>query len=254
MLFFDKPLNHGAGRSTPATLSDNSWDTVAAGRVFTLHVDTDGDGTGTARKFTHLFIKFAGEPQSFVITGVSFTFEPSTTVTDAYANTLTAKSDGFTNDLLDLVSIGVGAQTMQSVVLTFSADVEIAEILVLNAVLDFTGVEWNALTNYNDIQEIPLGQNRPNATGRLRYIPPLNNERDKWQVPCDILFTRQHEAMFDAYTAFRRTHREGFTFALDPVFFPHIIGVANFSTPTQTQYPARWKRVGRRVRFTIREQ
>lgn len=208
---------------------------------------------GSSKTWDYLFIKFVGDPVDFTIDGISFGFSPLATHTDVYGNQLLAKSDGFHNEHIDLVGQSLTAQTGTSMTIRFGAAVSVQQILVLNKVLDYTAREWNQRVNYDDIEEIPLGVNKRTATGRLRYVPPLNDEPDKWRIPCDILFGRQHESEFNAFTAFRKTYRGGFVFAVDPVFYPHIIGPALFEGNRRLEYPARWKRAGRRVRFVVRE-
>lgn len=207
---------------------------------------------GEARQYTHVFIKSRASLPGFTLSGIAATFnEPQFALGDVYGNRMPNLTDGSYNDLIDLADFGAPI-TASSLTLTFSGAVDIEQILVLNVVLDFTGRDWNGRLNYGDVQEIPLGVNRPTATGRLRYVPPLNNTPDAWRVPCDILFDRQHEAEFHAYTKFRRERNAGFVFAVDPTFYPHLIAPVLFEGNRNINYQARWKRNGRRVRFTVR--
>ena len=204
---------------------------------------------GASKAFTHIFIKSTTQLPQFAVSGISAPFTtPEHAFGDVYGNRMPNQSDGFFNDLF---SVGRSV-TASSITLTFRAAVDIEQILVLNVVLDFTGADWNSRVNFGDIQEVPLGINRRTATGRLRYVPPLNDTPDAWRVPCDILFERQHEAEYYEFVKFRRQYRSGFVFAVDPTFYPHLIAPVLFEGDRTSSYHARWKRNGRRERFTVR--
>lgn len=230
MLFFQPTIAH----SGPTT-----------SRTVTLSFDG-------SRQFTHIFIKGRTALPEYTISGVAATYiTPQFAHGDVYGNRMPNLSDGSYNDLIQ-INEDKTPLTASSVTLTFMGAVDIEQILILNMVLDFEGREWNSRINYGDVQQVPLGVNKRTATGRLRFVPPLNNTPDAWRIPCDILFDRQRESEFYAYVKFRRDYRSGFVFAVDPTFYPHLIAPVLFEGDTSIGYQARWKRNGRRVRFTVR--
>ena len=205
------------------------------------------------KSWDYLFIKFSGSQVPFTIDGISYAFEPqlAPTHTDDYGNAMPKNSDGFINDHFDMIREGLGVQSGSSITIRFGGAVSVESILVLKKQLDYTDRKWNSLASYNDVETIPRGVIRQAATGRNRYVPPLNDTADAWRVPIEILFTRALESEFAEFTQFRIVYRGGFAFAVDPYFLPHLIGACLFEGNRAIRYPARWKRAGRRVRESI---
>ena len=208
---------------------------------------------GSSQAYTHIFIKGKTALPAFSIAGIQAAFStPTHAHGDVYGNRMPNFTDGSYNDLIDLSDFGAPI-TASSLVITFSGAVDIEEILVLNLVIGFEGREWNSRINYGDVETIPSGTLKVSATKNMRFIPPLNNTPDKFRIPCDILFDRQREAEYYQFNNFRREYRSGFVFSVDPTFYPELIAPVVFEGNTSIAYQARWKRNGRRVRFTVRE-
>lgn len=261
MILFDTPLNYrelptDKIRTSPAEVGDNRFDTISTERTITAHIDSVGDGSGTSRQYTHIFIKSIGAHTDFTISGIQSGFVPPIEGRqDRFGNVIEVASDGFHNNLIPLADFGAPL-TAKTVTLIFAGNVSIVEVMILNEVIDFTDMEYNGQIRY-EIDENPIGTIQRGITKRSSYLPPIADERDKVSVATTIRFG-QGETQRDAYfefEKFRRTHRAGFTMAVDPVFFPHLVFPAMFdNVPRTIRYPSRWKGAGRRVRFTTIER
>ena len=255
MIFYDLPLNYGGGRTSNANLSDNKYDTTATLTTFTCNVDEEGDGSGTARRITHIFVKFVDPPVNYLIRGHASTpqFDPvrkaQRLVTDRFQNSFSIQSDGFYNDLWTF-PVPIMAQQLE---FDFTSSVEIAEVMVLNSIVDFEGAKWDGRLQY-ELDELPRGTNQRNARRVNSYAEPLGRTRDGWFVTASILFENKNQTELHAFNAFRRTHRSGFVYSVDPVFEPHVIAPAIFGDGQRRRaFSTGSKKPGRRQRFTILE-
>ena len=58
--FFAPALNYGGSRSQYKAVADNDYQTYSEQTSMLLNIDAAGDGSGTARDFTDIFIKCSG--------------------------------------------------------------------------------------------------------------------------------------------------------------------------------------------------
>lgn len=243
--FMTYPLNYGDGRTMPVVAGDNDYNTGTTADV----VCNIADSTGAAQTFTHIFLK--GNLTADVdctITGgstlgFSITYNP--VLTDDSGDVNPTNPDGFVNILLP-----TGSQTAQT--LTFApqeATDEIVEVMILNELLSIDSNDRFT----PEYDEIPLGQARPGITGRLNYIPPLGNERDKNQIGYRIYFNRSQLSELHTLKRVIRDHKQ-LTFVAEYERYPELVFPALiFPQPRQQRGLSRFKGGTTAYRFTIRE-
>ena len=264
MIFFDYPLNYGGNRSQYRAVADNDYSTFTAQTSLLLNIDTAGDGSGTARPFTDIFIKSTGvdsyaialtDPEPVV--GLSDRTLPATVKNDS-GDTVSTVVDGFQHDLYDLwTDESTAKQKAKAMTLTFTAKTgetpRIYEIMVLNRLLTLNSDGGFSRIEYDSID---LGVVDDDIRGRLSYVPPIGGERDKWQVNLTLLSPRQAAArdkIADALIHFIRKYKN-FVFAAEYNRYPDRVFPALWPNPqTQIRYLAKWKGAGRRALFSVRE-
>ena len=143
--FFDYPLNYGAGRSQYRAVADNDYRTFSAQTSMLLHIDTVGNGSGTARAFTDIFIKTTGVASySAAFTdGVNipspspFPRTPPATVKNDSGDTVKTTIDGYQHDLHNLWGDESTAKPKaKSITLTFTGtSPRIYEVMILDRLL-----------------------------------------------------------------------------------------------------------------------
>ena len=262
--FFDYPLNYGGGRSQHREVADNDYSTYTDQTSMLLHIDTAGDGSGDARRFTDIFIKATGIASwTIAMTDpiIGVTLQPRTvpqTVTNDSGDTVSiVDNDGFQNDLYNLWPVETVAKFgAKSLTLTFSAKqnetVKIYEVMVLDRLLTLNADGGFSRLEYDSID---LGAVEPDLRGRLSYVPAINAERDKWLVNLTLLSPRStdRDTLADQLVSFIRRYKS-FVFAPEYNRYPERVFPAVWPTPeTQIRYLSRWKGAGRRVLFSVRE-
>ena len=262
--FFDYPLNYGGGRSQYRAVADNDYSTFTSETSMLLHIDTAGDGSGTAREFTNIFVKCAGVASySAAFTNPENITSPAArtlpaTVTNDSRDEVSTTIDGFQHDLHNLWTDEKTAKPKaKSITLTFTAATgetpRIYEIMVLDRLLTlnsdggFTRIEYDSLS---------LGAIEPDLRGNLSYVPPIGNTRDKWLVNLTLDSRRTatgRDTIADALISFIRRYKR-FVFAPEYKRYPERVFPALWPSPeTQIRYLSRWKGGGRRVSFSVRE-
>ena len=264
--FFDYPLNYGLGRSQYREVADNDYATATTRTSMLLHIDSKGDGTGTARAFTDIFIKCSGvasyaaeltNPEN--ITSPQARTLPETVTNDSN-DTVSILVDGFQNDLHSLwqdTTLGISKPKAKSVTLTFTAaaskTARIYEVMVLDRLLTLNADGGFSRIEYDSID---LGDVEPDLRKRLSYVPPINGERDKWLVNLTLLSPRTatgRDTLADQLVSFIRRYKS-FVFAPEYKRHPDRVFPAVWPNPeTQIRYLSRWKGGGRRVLFSVRE-
>ena len=262
--FFDYPLNYGGGRSQYKAVADNDYATYTEQTSLLLHIDSKGDGTGTARAFTDIFIKCSGVASyAAALTDFANITSPQVrtlpeTVTNDSNDTVPITVDGFQNDLHSLwADESTAKPKAKSVTLTFTAaaskTARIYEVMVLDRLLTLNADGGFSRIEYDSID---LGDVEPDMRKRLSYVPPINGERDKWLCNLTLLSPRTatgRDRLADQLVSFIRRYKN-FVFAAEYQRHPDRVFPAVWPNPeTQIRYLSRWKGGGRRVLFSVRE-
>ena len=261
---FDYPLNYGGGRSQYREVADNDYNTFTTQTSFLLHIDSNGDGTGTARAFTDIFIKTTGVASySAALTDPQHIASPETrtlpgTVTNDSGDTVPTVVDGYQHDLHNLWEDETQPKPQaKSITLTFTAKgnetAKIYEVLILDRRLSLNADGGFSRIEYDSLD---IGSYGTDIRGRLSYIPPINAERDKWLVNLTLLSPRrgaERDKIADALIHFIRRYKQ-FVFAPEPKRYPDRVFPAGWGdAQTAIRYISRWKGAGRKISFSVRE-
>ena len=261
--FFDYPLNYGSNRSQYREVADNDYATFTEQTSMLLHIDSAGDGTGTAREFTDIFLKCTGiASYSAALTDAANITSPvprtlPETVTNDSGDTVETTVDGFQHDLHNVwTDESTDKPEAKSVTLTFTAKTgetpRIHEVMILDRLLildsdgGFSRIEYDSLES---------GSYESDLRGQRSYVPALGGTRDKWIVNLTLNSLRGtgRDTIADDLLHFIRRHKT-FVFAPEPNRYPDRIFPAGWGdAQTTLRYLARYKGAGRRVSFSIRE-
>ena len=263
--FFDFPLNYGSARSQYKAVADNDYNTFTSETSMLLHIDTAGDGSGTARDFTDIFIKGSGiTSYTAAFTDPEHITSPAArtlpeTVTNDSRDSVPILVDGFQNDLYALWTktdevANLAKPKAKSITLTFAgSNIRIYEVMILNRMLTLDSDGGFSRIEYDSID---LGTVEPDLRKRLSYVPPIGGERDKWLVNLTLLSRRSgtgRDTIADALISFIRRYKR-FVFAPEYHRYPERVFPALWPNPeTQIRYLSRWKGGGRRALFSVRE-
>ena len=263
--FFDYPLNYGGGRSQYREVADNDYNTFSSETSMLLHIDTAGDGTGTARDFTDIFVKCKNvssytaaftNPEN--ITSPASRTLPETVTNDSGDAVSITDLDGYQNDLYSLWDDTQDPKPLKprakSITLTFTgSSPRIYEVMVLDRLLTLNSDGGFSRIEYDSLD---LGTVEPDLRKRLSYVPPIGGERDKWLVNLTLLSRRSgtgRDTIADALISFIRRYKR-FVFAPEYHRYPDRVFPAVFPNPeTQVRYLSRWKGGGQRALFSVRE-
>ena len=271
MRLFQLPLNFYNGRTTPAEVADNRYDTTAGQTTVTCHIDSEGDGTGSAREFTSIFAKVSGSsgiavtgrggssPNAF--TGIGLSIDAN--LRNDSAEDVSTLIDGFNNELWTIASEADGEisakQNAKTITLQFTArrgeTVRVSEVMILDEILR---IEGGGIFNDPRFSLIDNGIIQSSATGRQSYAPALNDERDKWRVDLNVELNRYNNgrdlrAKMDQLVSFMRNHKN-FVFATEWNRYPDQVFISLFpDREKQINYINRNKQNGRRIRLAVRE-
>jgi len=232
-------------------VADNDYRTTSPVNDISLNIDSDGDGTGDRRTYTHLFIKGTGITAVSIPNPINFV-APASVFAPTDLLLMPTEYDGFQNLFIDATSLSQSNRTQQSVSLTVGgAGHTTAEVLVMRE-LDFIADRETRVSYDMDVVDLGITQRAANST--FNKIPPLGNTRDKMLIRMNITF-RQNATEFEEYHRLLRIRRDyrSFIFALDPVRFPQIVCRAIFEGNITTRRISRWEGNGVRATFTIRE-
>ena len=261
--FFAPALNYGGSRSQYREIADNDYQTYSEQTSMLLHIDTAGDGSGTAREFTNIFIKGTGiSSYSAALTDPANITSPQArtlpeTVKNDSGDTVSTIIDGYQHDLHNLWTNEKTAKPKaKSITLTFTAvsgqTPRIYEAMLLDRLLtldsdgSFSRIEYDSLES---------GSYEPDLRGRRSYVPAIGAERDKWLVNLTLNSLRGtgRDTIADDLLHFIRRHKT-FVFAPEYNRYPDRVFPAGWSSPQTTiRYIGRWKGAGRRASFSVRE-
>lgn len=263
-IFYAAPLNYGGSRSQYSAVVDNDYNTFTAQNSMLLHIDTAGDGSGTAREFTNIFIKGTGiSSYSAALTDPANITSPQArtlpeTVKNDSGDTVSTIIDGYRHDLHNLWTNEKTAKPKaKSITLTFTAAAgqtpRIYEVMILDRLLtldsdgSFSRIEYDSLES---------GSYEPDLRGRRSYVPALGGERDKWLVNLTLNSLRAgnlRDTIADDLLHFIRRHKT-FVFAPEYNRYPDRVFPAGWGDArTAIRYIGRWKGAGRRASFSVRE-
>lgn len=229
-----------------------------------LHIDSKGNGTGDARAFTDIFVKGTGVTSySAALTDAKNISSPQPRtlpedVTNDSGDKVPIKDiDGYQNDLHNFwTDESAEKPKAKSVTLTFTgSSPQIYEIMILDRLLTLRSDGGFSRIEYDSID---LGVVEPDLRKRLSYVPPINAERDKWLVQLTGLSYRPPDGSGRDTTADRIIHfirrYKNFVFAPEYNRYPERVFPALWPNPeTQIRYLSKWKGLGRRVSFSVRE-
>lgn len=261
--FFDYPLNYGGSRSQYKAAADNDYATYTDQTSMLLHIDATGDGSGTARDFTDIFVKGTGISTytaaftngANIPTPSPFPRTPPTTVKNDSGDNVPTVIDGYQHDLHSLwTDENTEKPKAKSVTLTFAGtNIRVYAVMILDRLLTlnsdggFSRIEYDSLS---------LGTVESDLKGNLSYVPPLGGTRDKWLVNLTLLSRRTQsgrDTIADDLMALIRKHKS-FVFAPEYHRHPDRVYPALWPNPeTQIRYLAKLKGAGRRVLFSVRE-
>ena len=266
--FFSYPLNYGSGRSQYREVADNDYNTFTDQTSILLNIDTAGDGSGTAREFTDIFVKGTGIASytAAFTNGVNLP-NPSPfprtlpqLVTNDSGDRVPIDIDGYQNDLHNLWTDEnqLGAKPKaRSITLTFTAatsqPLRIHEVMILDRLLTLDSDGGFSRIEYDSID---LGRLEPDLRKRLSYVPPIGGERDKWIANLTLLSIRKgtvRDTIADDLIYFIRRYKH-FVFAAEYNRYPDKVFPAGWpDARTAIRYIGRWKAAGRRASFSVRE-
>lgn len=263
--FFAPALNYGGSRSQYREIADNDYQTYSEQTSMLLNIDSAGDGSGTARSFTDIFLKGSGiASYTAAFTDGTNLPNPSpfprsipATVKNDSGDTVDTVIDGYQHDLHNLWTNEKTAKPKaKSITLTVTAKTDetprIYEVMVLDRLLtldadgSFSRIEYDSLES---------GSYAPDLRGRRSYVPALGAERDKWLVNLTLNSLRGtgRDTIADDLLHFIRRHKT-FVFAPEYNRYPDRVFPAGWSSPqTAIRYIGRWKGAGRRASFSVRE-
>lgn len=282
--FFDYPLNYGMNRADCTEYTDNDYNTYRGGHGVsyipdcTSHIDSTGDGTGTARPFTHIFIKgsgitnynigFSGSTPAQLGRIIGFTIPAN--VTNDSSQTVSTTINGIQHQLLNiwpdwpdiikqhdpaLRNKPSTAPSATSITIEFiGTNMRLYQVMVLNEILNLGTDDIFSKLEYDSIN---LGSNQEDVRRRFSYMPPINNERDKWLVNYSALPRNGTETSSDTIADnvmdFIRKYKH-FSFAPEYTRYPDRVFPAVWpQSSTQIRYLSRSKAAGRRINFSVRE-
>ena len=269
--FYAYPLNYGGSRSQYREVADNDYNTFTSETSMLLNIDTDGNGMGTAKSFTDIFIKCSGvSSYTAAFTNPENITSPATRtlpqmVTNDSGDHIPIIVDGYQNDLYRLwggenqfgredESLFGAKPKARAITLTFTGtSPRIYEIMILDRLLTINSDGGLSRIEYDSID---LGTVEPDLRKRLSYVPPIGGERDKWIANLTLLSPRTgviRDTIADALISFIRRYKR-FVFAAEYNRYPERVFPALWPNPeTQIRYLSRWKGGGRRVLFSVRE-
>ena len=265
--FFDYPLNYGSGRSQHREVADNDYATYTEQTSMLLHIDSAGDGSGTARAFTDIFVKCTGV-ESYTVNltdpirqvGLSPRTFPDTVSNDSGDSVPITGLDGnLQNDLYCFWTaederLGVDKLAAKSITLTFTGtSARIYEVMVLDRLLTLDSDGGFSRIEYDSLD---LGSYEPDLRRQRSYVPPIGATRDKWLVNLTLDSRRTatgRDTIADALISFIRRYKR-FVFAPEYYRYPDRVFPAGWGdAQTAIRYISRWKGAGRRVSFSVRE-
>ena len=247
MQIFDYPLNYSGTRTQYSEVADNDYSTSTTLSPVLLNIDTAGDGTGTAREFTDIFVKGVLTSYSIALTGGNI-MNPAarmipTEVENDSHEMVSTTVNGFQHDLWRIAgpSMDVKANA-QAITLTFTGT--LVEVMVLNEVLSltkFSRIDYDTLESGDIAQDLSKND---------LYVPAWGNTRDKLRIFYTSRHTRPDEGNAVVHTF--STYKE-FVCAPEYTRFPQYVFPAVKVGDLQTRRRFRSKNATRGVSFVIKE-
>ena len=216
---------------------DRRFDTFSNATTYAMHIDSVGDGTGTAGIYDSIYTVTSGV-SSYALDAPSLTVNipagASVEGLQYHLHRLTAQHSDAT---VNFTFTGTGVRVYQIWLMRN----------LLTIPQDTCRIEYNS---------IDRGTTRLSANRRNNYIPPLDGTPDKWAINASVEFYRNpaEKAAADTLIHIIRNNKT-FTMFPDPSTHPQIAFVGIWpNTISQMRYMSRVKSVGRRVIFFAEEQ
>lgn len=254
MRFYQLPLNFGSPRSYSGgvvvpQVQDNKLSTTWAGRTIRLFIDTDGDGTGTAREFDAVYVRCKGATRIH-IDSLGENVDITDTISDGNGNDISIiDADGYHSFLYQHDSKGSDTD----VNITFNADTEVAQLWILNEDKSIQISNDSRFTQL-DFDEIDRGATvRPSATNVMHYIPPIGGNDLKIDITATCRFRPQH-ATYQNLRKFFRDNRQGFVAAIDYPAEPELVKQYITDPQSRLRYITQYKYAGKNYTFSLIER
>ena len=247
--FFKPPLN-----TSPVVLVDNRYDTGTTDLTQTVFIDENGDGSGAARPFSHIFLKSSGIA-SWSATGAGNTVSRTlpTELTDSSGFMVDPVIDGIHNDFFEWP--GTPPFSARQLKFTFVAAGSTPSRLIQLLVLDLDTVI--ADNGFSDIQwggRLP-GFEQVSARNRGSIAPGIAGDRLKWTVRlvAPPKGRDRQDTVARAVSAFLSKY-QNFVCAIEPRRYPEqVFRAYSPDRRLEIAYATRWKARGRRATWTIKE-
>ena len=256
-LFFRDPINYIPGRVKRHgasvivnEMTDNSY------RTHSIETDVSVDirRSGAATDVTHLFVKYKGTLQRYVVTpnsGSAITRTVPTTVTNWEGSTVSLEVDGFKHDLFEVSS----KMTAETVRIQFTGtNLKIYALMLLEV-----GLEIAANKDWSRIHPVKVdrtGVLHKTTGGGLYRDAPIGAEREKWEYDLTLLsIDGTTEILYKAFLAWKAAH-PNCAFAREFTRFPDevmLVTFPQFETRIQPRSDL-YKGAGDRVPFRVAER
>ena len=252
-ILFPTPLNFGNQRTNRNQVVDGNLNSFSEHTTLQCHIDSDGDGTGTAQAFTHIAVISSGVT-SYTAAGSTGTVSRTigSTFQNAFRETISKDFNGRRYDLFRVPQVSNADQTAQTLDFIFvGTGAKIYLLAVLKAEFELAEGAFDV----TDINSVQLGGVADQANKSQTYIPPLFNKSDIWSVRlrAELYGSRHPEPKAKELVAFIRNNKHYFV-AVDTENHPELIFSGIFPNPeTQIRYIT-GNKTGRRVGFTLRER
>ena len=197
-LFFDFPINYrtdlernfsgsGATRTAITSIADNNYNTSSDATTFTFK--THQILASQSTQITHVFVKCSGVVSYEISvptgmgTGTTETRTLPSTVNNAEGEPISITVGDWQNDLFKLTA-PFNATEVQ--IIFTGTDVKIAEVMLLNLVLDFPQSHYFEITPTKTDRRGGLHEN---TSGGITRFSAANGRRSKWSIDYDAQFT-----------------------------------------------------------------
>ena len=262
MRFFNTPLNYGTGRTMPSTLADGIFNRPEVISTAQCFIDSDGDGTGTAGEFTHIYFSIEGvQSIAMVVIGGNIVGQTLLVPTEL------TNDSGVTNDLIglsdypdrqsvlfDLESIGAPNPTGRSLNFTFAPMPGtpmpiLYQIMVLKREITLTG---DTIFRRLDYDLVRSGHLDIYQTDRGVFVPSWNGRDHLWRVDIEAIFTSN----IDQLRTLRQFFRVNPNFVVETEYerYPDRVFPALLENDViSTRYLGISKATGESIRFALRQ-
>lgn len=254
--------NDSKSRTTPEEAGDNKYHTSTTSSSVICYVDTTGDGTGSPRTFSDVFVKGKNIQSVDVIghgstsTNMGMSFQAFDTTTNDSDEIVSTNIRGFQNMLFSLGRQENGTSVRLNFSPVSGQTLEVTEVLVLD---EFLRLEEDAIQLNPRFRPIRSGVVQVGAGNSYSYSPGVNRARDKWRYTTEIFFYRNVDGVdirhkLDTLLTLMFDY-PNFAFAPEYHRYPDLLYPAMFpDLEHDISYIIRNKDEGRRFPISIQER